>query len=75
MSEIIETSFDIPLEEIDLNVLDKQIIVRTKIEGRKFIINFIKNLLHTDDDEKEEYCAIFFSRLFMLESQNFIKVE
>lgn len=75
MSDIVETSFDIPLEEVDLNSLDKQIIVRTKIEGRKFIINFVKNLLHSNDSEKEEYCAIFFSRLFMLETQNFIKVE
>lgn len=75
IADIVETSFDIPLEEVDLNSLDKQIIVRVKIEGRKFIINFVKNLLHSDDPEKEEYCAIFFSRIFMLETQNFIKVE
>lgn len=73
ISEIVETEFEIAVEVEDLNNLDKQIIVRSKIEGYKFIINFIKNILHSRIEEKYEFCEMFFSRVFMLESQNFIR--
>lgn len=74
ISDIIEAGFEHIIEVEDLNNLDKQIIVRTKIEGYQFIINFIKNILHNKGKRRIEFCEIFMSRVFMLESQNFIKV-
>lgn len=75
VSDIIEDIYDYPIEESSLNNLDRQIIVRVKIEGYSFIINFIKNILSSDLKVKCEYCEKFLSRVFLLESQNFIKVE
>lgn len=74
ISNMVEFYYQAPIEIDEFNNLDKQIIVRIKIEGYKFIINFIKNILKTDLKEKIQYCETFLSRVFILESQNFIKV-
>lgn len=75
IAEIIEDNFDTVIGINELNSMDKQIIVRTKIEGYRFVINFIKNLLHSGVEEKEDYCETFFSRVFLLETQNFIELK
>jgi len=74
ISDIVEFNYQHALEINDLNNLDKQIIIRTKIEEYNFIINFLKNILHSNAIEKIDYCIMFLSRVFILESQNFIKI-
>lgn len=74
ISDIVEFSHQNELEPGDLNNLDRQIVVRTKIEGYDFIVNFIKNILHSGVAEAVELCEMFMSRVFLLESQNYIKL-
>lgn len=74
ISDMVESRYQTALETNELINLDKQIIIRTKIEGYQFIINFLKNILHSNANEKLDYCVMFLSRVFILESQNFIKV-
>ncbi len=74
ISNIIETEYQSPIETNELNDLDKQIIIRTKIEGYNFAVNFVKGLLQSELEEKEDYCIMFLNRVLMLESQNFIKL-
>ena len=74
IADIMEYVHDYCMEESDLNNLDKQIIIRAKIEGYKFIIDFMKNLL-ANSNRGDEFCQKFLTRVFMLESQNFIKVD
>lgn len=74
ISDIIESDFQTPIEISELNDIDKQIIIRTKIEGYDFVIQFIKGLINSEFEEKQDYCIMFLNRVIMLESQNFIKL-
>lgn len=52
---------------------DKRIIVRSRIHGYKFVINHVKKLLKSDSRYKFDEVHYFFSRLFKLEKNNYIK--
>lgn len=74
ISNIVENYYQQIIEPSDLGNLDKQIIIRIKIEGYKYIINFMKNILESGHEKRYEYCDMFMSRVFVLESQNYIKL-
>jgi hypothetical protein len=74
ITDILEESFTGNVVVEQLNNLDKQIIVRTKIEGFRFITNFAKNILKSKVKNKIELCNLFFGRVFMLETQNYINL-
>jgi hypothetical protein len=56
-----------------LSNLDKEIIVRSKIEGTKYITNYVKRLLKSSAHDKYIDINYFFRRIFNLERFNYIK--
>jgi len=54
------------------NDTDKELIVRTKIEGHHYLVSSIKNILKKGDYYKLDEINYLFSRLFKLEKNNYI---
>ena len=59
----------------ELSNLDKEIIVRSKIEGQKYIIKYVKELLSSANYDKYIDINYFFRRLFNLEIFNYIEFD
>lgn len=58
-----------------LDNIDKEIIVRTKIEGYSYIESYVKSVLSTNKNDKHEIVNGFFSRLFFLEMYGYLSDE
>lgn len=58
----------------ELLAIDKEIIVKSRIMGREYLIDYVRNLLSSDDDMKIHKITFFFTRLFKLEASNYIKI-
>lgn len=56
----------------EFNDIDKELIVRCKIDGYNYIINSIKKHLKTGDYYRFDDINYMFSRLFKLEKNNYI---
>lgn len=56
----------------ELSELDKEIIVRTRIEGYKYIISYVKESLQEDAHDKYIKINYFFRRVFNLEINSYI---
>jgi hypothetical protein len=59
----------------ELSNLDKEIIIRTKIEGQRYIVKYVKELLVSDNYDKYIDINYFFRRLFNLEIYQYISLE
>lgn len=59
----------------ELSNLDKEIIVRAKAEGEKYIIRYVKMLLGSESYDKYIDINYYFRRLFNLEIYQFISFE
>lgn len=59
----------------ELSNLDKEIIVRCKIEGQNYIVKYVKKLLNSDNYDKYIDINYFFRRLFNLERYKYISFE
>lgn len=59
----------------DLSYFDKEIIVKTRIFGRKFVIDYLRDLKYSEFDPKINKVVFFFNRLFTLEVSNYIYFE
>ena len=59
----------------ELSNLDKEIVVRTKIEGEKYIIKYVKYLLSSESYDKYIDINYYFRRLFNLEVYQYILFE
>lgn len=59
----------------DLSGFDKQIIVKARIFGRKFVLNYLRDLKYSEIDPQINQAFFFFSRLFTLEVSNYIFIE
>lgn len=58
----------------ELNNIDKEMIVRTKIDGYQYIINAVKEILKKNDYYKLDEIHYLFSRLFKLEKNNYVEL-
>lgn len=56
----------------ELSELDKEIVVRTRIEGYKYIISYVKESLQEDTHDKYIKINYFFRRVFNLEINSYI---
>lgn len=54
------------------NDVDKELIVRLKIEGYQFLVNCIKKFLKSGDYYRIDEINYMFSRLFKLEKNNYV---
>lgn len=59
----------------ELSNLDKEIIVRSKIEGEKYIVKYVKKLLTSESYDKYIDINYYFRRLFNLEIYQYIAFE
>lgn len=59
----------------ELSNLDKEIVVRSKIEGEKYIIKYVKGLLSSSSYDKYIDINYYFRRLFNLEIYQYISFE
>lgn len=59
----------------ELSNLDKEIIVRTKVEGQGYIVKYVKRLLSSDSYDKYIDINYFFRRIFNLEIYQYICIE
>lgn len=59
----------------ELSNLDKEIVVRTKIEGQGYIVKYVKQLLSSDNYDKYIDINYFFRRVFNLEIYQYILLE
>lgn len=71
--QVSETVRENPLTNI--LALDKEIIVKTRILERKYIIDYVKKLLSSDDEMRISKITFFFTRLFKLEEANYVMIE
>lgn len=82
--ETLKTSFESgglkkEIEEIvnkspfnEFNNVDKELVVRLKIDGYQYIVNSIKKILKKGDYYKFDEINYMFSRLFKLEKNNYV---
>lgn len=59
----------------ELLPIDKEIIIKSRILGREYLIDYVRKLLSSDDDMKIHKITFFFTRLFKLEASNYIKIK
>lgn len=59
----------------ELGWLDKEIIVRCRLEGPKYVIEYVKKLWRLEDHDKFIDINYFFRRVLNLEKHNYISLE
>lgn len=57
----------------ELSDLDKEIVVRSRIEGYKYIVRYVKEALEEDTHDKAIRINYFFRRVFNLELNSYIE--
>lgn len=58
-----------------LTILDKKLIVNSRLFGGRYIINYLKELFASDEVLKKDKLLFIFTRIFKLECQNFISIK
>lgn len=59
----------------ELTNLDKEILVRCKVEGHKYVVKYVKKLLSSENYDKFIDINYFFRRLFNLEIYQYLSFE
>lgn len=59
----------------ELSNLDKEIVVRCKVEGQSYIVKYVKKLLSSENYDKFIDINYFFRRLFNLEIYQYLLLE
>lgn len=59
----------------ELSELDKEITVRTRIEGYPYIVRYVKQTIEEDTPDKNIKINYFFRRVFNLESNSYITMQ
>jgi hypothetical protein len=62
------------LEKAGFNI-DKEIVVRSKVEGQGYVVKYVKNLLLSENYDKYIDINYYFRRLFNLEIYQYVLLE